>query len=573
MNKFEQRIYDLQFSMQLDFFTRMINSNDTISNKHTKINGKKDLNVKPLDFEDYKDSKYVEVEPKQPKKINPKFLKFGTLFLILVALIFGGYGFFVYSSNSDRDQIINYMVNSESAQRLNTTKYFIDSKQTGTLALSQGSKSEEVLSDLKNKLNGDIKLDSTTLPYINLASNELKNSYRIYKNKIELWLSEINEIEYESKEFNSELKQIEALPTSEQRINSKLAFYKNHGLFDNVKKANQIYNENKQTFDELGDFDISNTTFKPLAFDQLVSSDLIDYGKLVENIQSFTDIKYKQHNLVEGTGVKIITDQELKEFVQKLENMDLATVESKFGKNVEEYNLENFTSDFQKLKKELRKKTGINENNDNNLNSNIEDQKLIQRVKNLFKNYDSQNDLLYCNQAKTTEYRSTTQTTDKHGNTIEVNSDQDINDISKKCDEIISKRENVNPQTLVSAQGVNVIVNSKMYRYENNGIDYPISLVLFNTSSDAQNFISERKKALSDMSSNLKDKTNVDSIAYNGSKIVILLPNGTSNGINTYLSQVGIYIQASNYAFGSNTSWSYYDLHENYFDELGKVDR
>lgn len=291
MNKFERKIYDRQFATQLDFFTRMSNQ---------------DLNV-PLDYQDYEQEELIETKPKKKRfKLTKKVKKVLLLITAIVIACCAYYGYTVMQTNSERDEIINFTLNKDSAQRLSNARYFIDSKKEGYLVLSESSDREDILSDIKNKIDsGDIKLQVNSLPFINLASVELKKIFNSHKSEIYSWLNKIDEISYQSSAYASDMKEIQNLPTTQQRISAQISFYKSHGLMDSIQQANDLYAKNKAVFDNIGDFDVSSNKFKTISFDQLSPSENINYTALLNNLVSYTDDKYRHENIIQSNTVKL----------------------------------------------------------------------------------------------------------------------------------------------------------------------------------------------------------------------------------------------------------------------------
>lgn len=547
MNNFERNIYELLFAQKIDFFTRSIN-NENSQSRNQKIQ-LENLNQTtkqiivdtdtPLDIAE-KDQPSWDV--KESKKLSQKAKKriaVVTVILFLISLIVG---YFFYSNTNDNEQIVLYKVNSETGKRINNMKYFIDSNTKGFVVSNKQVNIQTALDEfIKNFDRSELDLDVNSIPYINLVSDDLKKQFLDNEKTINNWLKQIEEIRYQEKNNIEEFTNAKQKSTTAEQNSNLVGFYKSHGVFDLVVNSNKLYKDNKEVFETIGDISLSENNLTSISFDRLSPSQYINYDNLITNVKSYTNDKYHNQKLITSNDVKVVTENELKDFDQNLENQNVSEIISKYSLNVNNTNLENFASDFEKLKDELRKVTKVSANTDNDLNKHIQDQKFVAKIKELFGKFDHNADAKYCEKLIKT-------TIDK----LNINPEQKnkaLENVTKQCNDLAKEHETSNPKLSLNVPGILDTVSSKMYQSDGNS-NNAISLVLFDSTKSAKNFLDDYNKKITEAKKHKNSEFSVSSILYNNSNMIVMIPTQINEEITKYLEQVQI------------TNWTYYDYYE-----------
>lgn len=539
MNKFEKKIYEQLFAQKIDFYTKSINEfnynyfekkeKNAIKNKNMNKNEEFKNISKPLDYDIDFDEEITKKEPMLEKKASKKskFVMLISTFVCFLLTIFAIY--YIFSTTSDTDQIVAYYASYPTAKRVNNIKYFIDSNDQGYVIGDNNTNIEKTLTKFTKSFNEhDVDLDSDSMVYLNFASEDLNQVFKKNKNQINKWIENVDKITKEEKKHVVEYKEIEKKPTTSEKNNARISFYKKYGVFNNVISANKEYKENKDVIDQIGDFSLSDKKIKTVALDKYSPSKYIDFNKVILALNSATTQKYKKLNLIDSDSIKIVTLSEMKTFSQDIENLNFSDAKLKFASSFASD--ENFIKDFENLKSVLRNISTIEKNEVNDFNKILNDQSYVKKVKKLFEKVDYKVNNTYCKDfAKRTKNKK--------------------NSYLKQVTKCIKLQNNayINSASINEEGVVSDIKSLNFISSEKNTSSLPITFVMFDTTQNAQKFLENYDKK----EEKIKGKY---SILYNNSNMLILLPYAKNSAVEKYLKPLDV------------NSWSY----RNYYEQFNK---
>lgn len=575
MNLFEKRINQNLFDQKMDFYSRSMNDFDLNSNKN------KDFEQNNMNNQNKNN---VENSPqlKQTNQRNQFKLKnVAAVFVILTLIVTSLFIYFKFTNGTDNDQIVNYLANYPTAKKVNNMKQFIDSNNNGYVISTKDSKVETSLENFtKNFNNLDLDLSDDSSNYLNLATSDLKKLFKDNRDSIYSWLKHINKIKKSEKDNKNEYKELLKDKTTDQKNNALINFYKKYGVFEDVIESNNEYKKHKDVINQIGDFTLEEKNLTNISLEKYFKSGNFETKNLISKIISPTSKKYKDLKLLTGEDVKILSLKEVIDFSATLESLNYDTIINNYKIDLKGQNLINFLTEFENFKAYLRTISKLEKNSDNDLLKIIELQKLVTNVQSTFSTSDLNINQEYCLQNyqnvvnEVIKDSKTQQKISDEINGIDTNnSDLDsksnsnsengseakseVKDNKKKsekksCYDVMNKYLKATTQnpSYDNVKGVETTVSSvNLTSLDSSSYGKNIVFIKFKTNQDAKNYLS----SYDDNVQNLIDKkqnAQVNSVYYNGSNMVFLIPYAKNAQVDKYLSKFNI------------SSWKYYDYFE-----------
>lgn len=575
MNLFEKRINQNLFDQKMDFYSRSMNDFDLNSNKN------KDFEQNNMNNQNKNN---VENSPqlKQTNQRNQFKLKnVAAVFVILTLIVTSLFIYFKFTNGTDNDQIVNYLANYPTAKKVNNMKQFIDSNNNGYVISTKDSKVETSLENFtKNFNNLDLDLSDDSSNYLNLATSDLKKLFKDNRDSIYSWLKHINKIKKSEKDNKNEYKELLKDKTTDQKNNALIDFYKKYGVFEDVIESNNEYKKHKDVINQIGDFTLEEKNLTNISLEKYFKSGNFETKNLISKIISPTSKKYKDLKLLTGEDVKILSLKEVIDFSATLESLNYDTIINNYKIDLKGQNLINFLTEFENFKAYLRTISKLEKNSDNDLLKIIELQKLVTNVQSTFSTSDLNINQEYCLQNyqnvvnEVIKDSKTQQKISDEINGIDTNnSDLDsksnsnsengseakseVKDNKKKsekksCYDVMNKYLKATTQnpSYDNVKGVETTVSSvNLTSLDSSSYGKNIVFIKFKTNQDAKNYLS----SYDDNVQNLIDKkqnAQVNSVYYNGSNMVFLIPYAKNAQVDKYLSKFNI------------SSWKYYDYFE-----------